>query len=154
MHGTGVAPLQVELYAAAQTGRQADALQPVVAGGGIQPFIQTLCMNLHKTGLVQLNLPAVQVQQLAAQLGAVCLRGGGDKCHCGVFGVEMVFAHGASTAGGYEFTREEAEDMVGRDMEVPEWDGYERSVLAKLADDVKVSIKGQEVDMTVSKSFA
>ena len=58
------------------------------------------------------------------------------------------------TYQSYEFSREEAEDMVGRDMEVPEWDGYERSVLAKLADDVKVSIKGQEVDMTVSKSFA
>jgi len=35
-----------------------------------------------------------------------------------------------------------------------EWDGYERSVLRRLADDVKISIRGGEVDMAVSKNFA
>jgi hypothetical protein len=34
------------------------------------------------------------------------------------------------------------------------WDGYERSVLAKVADQVKVAIRGGVVDMTVSKKFA
>ena len=34
-----------------------------------------------------------------------------------------------------------------------EWDGYERSVLRRLADDIKISIRGGEVDMTVSKAF-
>lgn len=36
----------------------------------------------------------------------------------------------------------------------PEWDGYERSVLRKVADNVKIAIRGGVVDMTVSKNFA
>ncbi|MBR6498532.1 MAG: hypothetical protein IKT23_02450 [Clostridia bacterium] len=35
----------------------------------------------------------------------------------------------------------------------PEWDGYERSVLRRLADDIKISIKGGLVEMTVTKDF-
>lgn len=33
------------------------------------------------------------------------------------------------------------------------WDGYERSILLKVADNVKVGIRGDEVDITVLKSF-
>lgn len=33
-----------------------------------------------------------------------------------------------------------------------DWDGYERSVLRNLADDIKISIRGGVVDMTVSKT--
>ena len=36
----------------------------------------------------------------------------------------------------------------------PEWDGYEHSTLKKLADVIKVSIRGGVVDLTVSKKFA
>lgn len=35
-----------------------------------------------------------------------------------------------------------------------EWDGYERSVLRKLADEIKIGIRGGKVDMTVTKDFA
>ena len=35
-----------------------------------------------------------------------------------------------------------------------EWDGYEQSTLKKLADVIKVSIRGGVVDLTVSKKFA
>ena len=35
-----------------------------------------------------------------------------------------------------------------------EWDGYEQSTLKKLADVIKVSIRGGMVDLTVSKKFA
>ena len=35
----------------------------------------------------------------------------------------------------------------------PEWDGYERSILRKLADDIKIGIDGGQVEMTVSKRF-
>ena len=35
----------------------------------------------------------------------------------------------------------------------PEWDGYERSILRNLADDIKIGIEGDTVDITVSKSF-
>lgn len=44
-------------------------------------------------------------------------------------------------------------DIVGRDIADPEWDEYECSILRKLADNVKVSIRGNTVDMTVRKSF-
>ena len=45
-------------------------------------------------------------------------------------------------------------DIVGREIDSPEWDEYECSVLRKLADNVKVSIIGNTVDMTVTKTFA
>ena len=35
----------------------------------------------------------------------------------------------------------------------PEWDRYEQSILRKLADEVKISIRGGTVDMTVTKNF-
>lgn len=38
--------------------------------------------------------------------------------------------------------------------EEPEWDGYERSVLRRVADDVKISIRGSMVEMTVAKKRA
>lgn len=45
-------------------------------------------------------------------------------------------------------------DIVGRQIEDTEWDEYECSILRKLADEVKVSIAGQKIDMTVKKDFA
>ena len=46
------------------------------------------------------------------------------------------------------------EDIAGREISDPEWDQFECSILRKLADTVRVSIRGDEVDMTVRKSFA
>ena len=34
-----------------------------------------------------------------------------------------------------------------------EWDGYEKSILKNLADNIKISIRGGKVDMNVTKSF-
>ena len=45
-------------------------------------------------------------------------------------------------------------DIVGREIEDTEWDEFECSILRKLADVVKVSIRGQKVEMIVSKDFA
>ena len=36
----------------------------------------------------------------------------------------------------------------------PEWDKYEQSTLKRLADTIRISIRGNDVDMTVSKRFA
>jgi hypothetical protein len=36
----------------------------------------------------------------------------------------------------------------------PEWDGYERSILRTLADDIRIGIDGENVDITVSKGFS
>ena len=44
-------------------------------------------------------------------------------------------------------------DLSGRVFDDPEWDGYERSVLRTIADDIKISIRGGLVEMIVSKSF-
>ena len=44
-------------------------------------------------------------------------------------------------------------DMVYQSIDDPEWDGYERSVLRSLADEVKIGIRGGTVDMIVSKRF-
>ena len=53
-----------------------------------------------------------------------------------------------------ELPNELLSDISGRTFEDPEWDGYERSVLLKLADDVKIGIRGGVVTMTISKNFA
>ena len=45
-------------------------------------------------------------------------------------------------------------DMVYRSIEDPEWDGYERSVLRRLADEVKIGIRGRAVEMIVVKRLA
>ena len=45
-------------------------------------------------------------------------------------------------------------DLANREIEDTEYDGYERSVLRKLADEIKVGIRGGEVDMTVVKKLA
>ncbi|MBQ9264392.1 MAG: hypothetical protein IJ189_09315 [Clostridia bacterium] len=45
-------------------------------------------------------------------------------------------------------------DLPNHPIEDPEWNGYERSVLRKVADNVKIAIRGGVVDMTVSKVFA
>ena len=45
-------------------------------------------------------------------------------------------------------------DTVYQSIDDPEWDGYERSVLRSLADEVKIGIRGGTVDMAVSKRFA
>ena len=36
----------------------------------------------------------------------------------------------------------------------PEWDGYERSILKQMADNIKIAIRGKQVEMTVSKDFS
>lgn len=45
------------------------------------------------------------------------------------------------------------DDMVNRNIEIPEWDAYEQPILRKVADEVKIGIRGGTVDMTAFKSF-
>ena len=54
----------------------------------------------------------------------------------------------------YQLSDEDAKDIVGREIEDPDWDGYERSVLKNLADDVKIGIRGDKIYISVSKDFA
>lgn len=54
----------------------------------------------------------------------------------------------------FELPDDIAADLPNHYIEDQEWDGYERSVLRGLADNVKIAIKGGLVSMTVSKKFA
>ena len=45
-------------------------------------------------------------------------------------------------------------DVYNRFIDETEWDQYEQSILSRLADNVKIAIKGKTVKMTVSKQFA
>ena len=45
-------------------------------------------------------------------------------------------------------------DLPSHPMEAEDWDGYEQSVLKKVADNIRMAIRGEVVDMTVSRQFA
>ena len=61
---------------------------------------------------------------------------------------------GDSDRTTYELPEELLSDVSNRFIENPEWDHYEQSILLKLADDVKIGIRGGQVKMTVTKKFA
>jgi hypothetical protein len=44
-------------------------------------------------------------------------------------------------------------DLANHEISDTEYDGYERSVLCRLADEIKVGIRGGMVDMTVLKKM-
>ena len=46
------------------------------------------------------------------------------------------------------------DDVTNRFINATEWDRYEHSILSRLADDIKIDIRGGLVNMTVSKRFA
>lgn len=48
---------------------------------------------------------------------------------------------------------EAIDDVYNRFIEDPEWDRYEQSILRRLADSIKVFIRGDLVHITVSKQF-
>ena len=52
----------------------------------------------------------------------------------------------------YQLPDDVAADVVGRYIDSPEWDGYEQSILRRLVDDIKISIKGGVVTMAVTKT--
>lgn len=53
-----------------------------------------------------------------------------------------------------ELPDEISKDVFGHVADDPEWDRYEQSTLRKLADEVKIAIRGDVVDMTVTKHFS
>ena len=65
-----------------------------------------------------------------------------------------------SLAGSEAVYTEEAlpteliEDMPGFVVTDPEWDGLERKLLRHMADNVKIAIRGKQVDITVSKDLS
>ena len=53
----------------------------------------------------------------------------------------------------YEMPDDVAADVAGRAIDDPEWDRYESSILRKIADDIRIAIRGGAVTMTVTKNF-
>ena len=45
------------------------------------------------------------------------------------------------------------DDLANHTIEIPEWDEYEQSILRKVADQVRIGIRGRTVEMTVSRRF-
>lgn len=54
----------------------------------------------------------------------------------------------------FELPTELQADLSGQTVDDREWDRYERSVLFRLADEIKIAIRGRTVDMTVVKKYA
>ena len=59
----------------------------------------------------------------------------------------------ASEPTHYQPSRDILSDLPQMSFDEPDWDGYERSILRNLADDVKIGIHSSVVDITVSKRF-
>ena len=71
-----------------------------------------------------------------------------------------VYEHSSTPSLDWEWTMMQYEDALSagvrrQDKEAMEaWDELEKSVVARVADDVKVSIRGQTVEMTIIKKMA
>ena len=48
---------------------------------------------------------------------------------------------------------EAMDDLANHPIEIPEWDEYEQSILRRVADQVRIGIRGRTVEMTVTKQF-
>ena len=55
---------------------------------------------------------------------------------------------------GYEMAESHTEQIYSRYAHDAEWDRYEQSILRRLADEVKISIRGEVVEMIVRKDFS
>ena len=57
---------------------------------------------------------------------------------------------------GSDVPEEVLDDLTNHEIACldPEWDKYEQSTLRRLADTIRIGIRGDDVDMTVSKRFA
>lgn len=53
----------------------------------------------------------------------------------------------------YDLPMDVLSDVSSAGVETAEWDGYERSILQSVADQVKVGIRGGVVDVTICKYF-
>ena len=53
----------------------------------------------------------------------------------------------------YELPSDIRSDVSGAVSDGQEWDGYERSVLRNISDDIRIAIRGGLVEMTVTKDF-
>ena len=53
----------------------------------------------------------------------------------------------------YSIPEDAVDDLANHPIVIPEWDEYEQSILREVADEVKIAVRGDTVDMTITKSF-
>ena len=53
----------------------------------------------------------------------------------------------------YNIPEDAIDDLANHPIVIPEWDEYEQSILREVADEVKIAVRGDMVDMTIAKSF-
>ena len=77
----------------------------------------------------------------------------------GVFGklrdsLEQSLAGSEATYADEVIPQDLSNDVPNYVVTDPEWDGLERKLLRNMADDVKIAIRGRQVDITVSKDLS
>ena len=70
----------------------------------------------------------------------------------GSFHLSTGFSDGVDYS--YLWTLEQYRSTVNKDEQAEEWDELEKSVIASVADDIIVGIKGNQADIVIIKSFA
>ena len=53
----------------------------------------------------------------------------------------------------YSIPEDAVDDLANHPIVIPEWDEYEQSILREVADEVKIAVRGDTVDMTITQSF-
>ncbi|MBO7422222.1 MAG: hypothetical protein J6T99_02400, partial [Oscillospiraceae bacterium] len=53
----------------------------------------------------------------------------------------------------YSIPEDALDDLANHPIEIPKWDEYEQSILREVADEVKIAIRGDMVDMTITKKY-
>ena len=77
----------------------------------------------------------------------------------GVFGklrdsIEQSLAGSEAAYADEVITQDLGSDVPNYVVTDPEWDGLERKLLRNMADDIKIAIRGRQVDITVSKNLS
>lgn len=112
--------------------------------------VERKCVNLHMT------TKTVMDKEKRAQLIASATSRRNEAAN-GFLGKLRDKFEEAMTAeadhDGSEISNDVAMDVSCLHSDGGEWDGYERSILKNLADNIKISIRGGNVDMNVTKSY-
>ena len=63
------------------------------------------------------------------------------------------FEEAMVTEVDYSIPEDAVNDLANHPIVIPEWDEYEQSILREVADEVKIAVRGDTVDMTITKSY-
>ena len=64
------------------------------------------------------------------------------------------FEEAMATEAAYNIPEDALDDLANHPIVFSEWDEFEQSILKEVADDVKIAIRGDTVDMTITKQYA